>query len=176
MEPSPSPVETATRLYAALSAGNLELIRTLDHPDVVRDFVPIGEFRGVDASQDFYAELLAAFPDFDITVLHTIGAVDQAVVEWKATGTFSGRPFQRVRATGSPVELRGCDVLRFEAGKLRHATTYYDGLAFARQIGLLPKEGSAADKAMTAAFNARTDVRDRIRSRAARSKAHRAGP
>jgi ketosteroid isomerase-like protein len=171
MEPSTSPVETATRAMAALSEGNLELLRTLDHPEVVRDFVAIGEFRGVDACQAFFAELLAAFPDLDITVLHTVGDIDQAVVQWRVTGTFTGRPFQGVRATGSPVELRGCDVIRTEAGRLRHVTVYYDGLAFARQIGLLPKEGSAADKAMTAAFNARTDVRDRIRSRA-RSRAH----
>jgi hypothetical protein len=55
--------------------------------------------------------------------------------------------------------------MRFEEGRLKHNTIYYDGLGFARQIGLLPKAGSGADKAMTAAFNAGTEVRAQIRQR-----------
>lgn len=74
----------------------------------------------------------------------------------------SGAPFQGIHPTGRSVELRGCDVFRVEDGKIRRNTIYYDGLAFARQIGLLPREGSATDKAMTAAFNASTDIRARL--------------
>lgn len=166
MDPTSSPVDVATRLFAALRQQDLDLIRTLDHPDVVRDFVAIGEFRGVDASQAFFTELFAAFPDFDIEVVHITGDADHAVVQWQATGTFTGSPFQAVHATGRPIQLRGCDVMRFDEGKLKHNTVYYDGLGFARQIGLLPREGSAADKAMTVAFNSSTDLRRRIRSRA----------
>ena len=54
-------------------------------------------------------------------------------------------------------------MLKFEDGLLKENTIYYDGLGFARQIGMLPREGSSADKAMTAAFNAGTDVRARLR-------------
>jgi hypothetical protein len=50
-----------------------------------------------------------------------------------------------------------------EQGKLKHNTIYYDGLAFARQIGMLPREGTLADKAMTTAFNARTDAIRKLR-------------
>lgn len=166
MEPTASPTQVATRIAAALRERNLDLIRDLDHPDVVRDFVAIRVFRGVDACQDFFAELLAAFPDFDIAIMHLIADGDQVVMQWLATGTFAGSPFQGIHATGRHVELRGCDVMRFDQGRLRHNTVYYDGLDFARQIGLLPREGSAQDKALTAAFNASTDVRTRIRSRA----------
>ena len=48
--------------------------------------------------------------------------------------------------------------MRFEDGLLKHNTVYYDGLALARQIGLLPSEGSRTDRALQAAFNARTDT------------------
>lgn len=109
--------------------------------------------------------LFAALPDFDIEVVHITGDADHAVVQWEATGTFTGRPFQAVHATGRPIQLRGCDVMHFEEGKLKHNTVYYDGLGFARQIGLLPRAGSAADKAMTAAFNASIDLRSRAKSR-----------
>lgn len=57
---------------------------------------------------------------------------------------------------------RGRRRARLGATGVRHNTIYYDGLAFARQIGLLPREGSATDKAMTAAFNASTDIRARL--------------
>jgi steroid delta-isomerase-like uncharacterized protein len=111
----------------------------------------------------FFADLFAAFPDFDIEVVHLVGDESSAVIQWRARGTFTGSPFQGVHATGRAVDLRGCDVMEFDDGRLRHNTIYYDGLAFARQIGMLPREGSSADKAMTAAFNAGVDVRSRLR-------------
>jgi steroid delta-isomerase-like uncharacterized protein len=166
VEQAVSPAEVATRLFAALRQRDLDLIRTLDHPDVVRDFIAIAEFRGVDACQNFFTELLGAFPDFDIEVEHLANDGDHVVAQWRAAGTFAGTPFQGVHATGRPVRLRGCDVMHFDQGRLKKTTVYYDGLGFARQIGLLPKEGSAGDKALTTAFNAGTDLRTRVRSRA----------
>jgi steroid delta-isomerase-like uncharacterized protein len=166
MQAALSPPEVATRLFAALRERDLGLIRTLDHPDVVRDFVAIAEFRGVDACQEFYREMLGAFPDFDIEVGRIISDGDDVVAQWLATGTFSGTPFQGVHATGRRVELRGCEVMHFDQGRLAKSTVYYDGLGFARQIGLLPAEGSAGDKALTATFNAGTDLRARLRTRA----------
>ena len=41
----------------------------------------------------------------------------------------------------------------FEDNFLRRNDVYYDALSFARQIGLLPSEGSLPDRGMTAAFN-----------------------
>lgn len=61
--------------------------------------------------------------------------------------------------------MRGCDVMKFDDGKLKSNTIYHDGLAFARQIGMLPREGSPADKAITTAFNASTDVKARLSQR-----------
>jgi hypothetical protein len=49
--------------------------------------------------------------------------------------------------------------MRFEDGRLRHNTIHYDGASFARDIGLLPAQGSAAERGMTALFNAATGVR-----------------
>jgi hypothetical protein len=54
--------------------------------------------------------------------------------------------------------------MRFEGQTLRH-NIYYDGLAFARQIGMLPTADSAGDRAMVAAFNAATRARQVVRSR-----------
>ena len=115
MEAELSPHEVASRLFAALRERDLGLIRTLDHPDVVRDFVAIAEFRGVDACQEFYTEMLAAFPDFDIEVERIVRDGDDVVAQWLATGTFSGRPSEECtrRGAGSSfADARSCTSTR----------------------------------------------------------------
>jgi hypothetical protein len=54
------------------------------------------------------------------------------------------------------VELRGVDFFEVEDGLLRRNTVFYDGASFARQIGMLPREGSLADRAMLRLFNLKT--------------------
>jgi hypothetical protein len=44
-------------------------------------------------------------------------------------------------------------------------TAYYDGMTFAREIGMLPPRDSQAERAMFAAFNAVTRVRERLAAR-----------
>ncbi len=44
-------------------------------------------------------------------------------------------------------------------------SVYYDQLTFARQIGMLPPEGSGGDRLMTGAFNLVTKGRTTIRAR-----------
>jgi hypothetical protein len=53
--------------------------------------------------------------------------------------------------------------MEFEDGLLRYNTVYYDGLAFARQIGLLPPAGSRRDKAIMGGFNALTKLKSALR-------------
>jgi hypothetical protein len=40
---------------------------------------------------------------------------------------------------------------------------WYDGATFARQVGMLPTAGSAADRATLAAFNAAARLRRRVK-------------
>ena len=158
-----TPREVAIAIFDALNRHDLDTVMALDHTDVVDDFVAVGVFDGALAVRAFFTEIFAAMPDFALEVLGLVCDDEHAVVQWRATGTFTGTPFRGIHATGRNIELRGVDVMRFEQGKLKHNTIYYDGLAFARHIGMLPREGSLPDKAMTAAFNARTDVIGKLR-------------
>lgn len=54
------------------------------------------------------------------------------------------------------------DVMEIADGLVRHNTIYYDGASFARQIGMLPRAHSMADRAMTSTFNAVIRVRHRL--------------
>ena len=151
-----TPEDIARSVFEAVSNHNLDVLREQVPPDGVDDFVPVGEFRGPDAIRGFFAEIFAAFPDFNITIDRIVSAGSTAVVQWHLSGTFTGGAFQGIHPTGRRVELRGVDVMDIADGKVRHNTSYFDGAAMARQIGMLPRQDSAADRAFLAAFNART--------------------
>src|SRR5579872_249957 len=159
----PKPVEVARAIFDALAKKDLDAAFEFVGEDAIDDFVAIGRFEGKVAIRGFFDELLAAFPDFEITVDQIVGDRGHAVVQWHAAGAFTGGPFQGIEPTGKHAEIRGVDVMEIASGKVQHNTIYYDGAAFARQIGLLPGAGSAADKVMLSGFNAATRLRKAIR-------------
>jgi steroid delta-isomerase-like uncharacterized protein len=137
-------------------ARDLDQIVAPSHPDdYLDDFVAIGEFRGRDAVRGFFAEIFAAFPDFEFTVERVVGDDQTVAVKWHAEATFTGGRFQGIEPTGRPVLIRGCDFFEIEDGSIRRNTIFYDGAAFARQIGMLPAKDSFADRAMQRLFNAK---------------------
>jgi steroid delta-isomerase-like uncharacterized protein len=161
-------VETSTRSAREAALASFEGARNRDldaivapaHPDgYVDDFVAIGEFEGVDAVREFFAELFAAMPDFDLTIERVVADERTAVVKWNARATFTSAPFQGIQPTGRPVELRGVDFFEVEDGMIRRNTVFYDGASFARQIGMLPPQGSLAEQVMRGLFNLKTRVR-----------------
>lgn len=150
--------------FEAVAAKDLDALQGAWHEDVEEDFVALEPIRGKEAATAFFAEFFAAMPDMEFTV-ERVMSVDEntAIGEWSLRGTFNGGPFQGIEATGREIALRGVDVMEFEDELLRRNTIYYDGLRFARQVGLLPSEGSAADRAMLAAFNTLSKRKSRLR-------------
>jgi steroid delta-isomerase-like uncharacterized protein len=158
--------ELMRRAFEALAARDLDALSTPWDERTLDVFVALGlEVVGRDALRDFFAEMFAAVPDLDF-VVEEIHDVDESVAvgQWHLTGTFSGGPFQGIEPTGRRIEIRGIDVMRFEDGVLRRNDVYYDGLAFARQIGLLPAADSVADRGMLSAFNTLTKVKRGVRT------------
>jgi steroid delta-isomerase-like uncharacterized protein len=127
--------------------------------DGVADFVPLGPVRGREEIVAFFRELFVAVPDLESTVTRVVAGESQAAVEWRMTGHFTGGPFQGVDPTGRRVDIRGLDLVEIDDGEIVGITAYYDGMTFARQIGLMPPENSSAENAMKSAFNAATKVR-----------------
>ena len=156
-----TPAEVAHGLFDAVIAKDADAIAAYGAPGYVDDFVAIGEFRGHDEVRAFFRELFTAVPDFDLVVERIVADDSSAVVQWQARGTFSGGAFQGIRPTGRRVHIRGVDVIEVRDGLIRHNTIYYDGATFARQIGMLPAQGSRLDKAMIVAFNSTTRLRSR---------------
>jgi steroid delta-isomerase-like uncharacterized protein len=135
--------------------------------DGVEDVVPVGLMRGRDELQEFSASIFAAMPDARTTVSRLVAGEQSCAVEWRLEGTFDGAPFMGLEPTGKHVEIRGFDLLELEDGELVSNTAYFDGAAFARQIGMLPADGSGTDRAMRSAFNAVTKLRRAVAERRA---------
>jgi steroid delta-isomerase-like uncharacterized protein len=93
---------------------------------------------------------------------------ERVTVRWRMTGTFSGAPYLGIEPTGRSIDLRGMDLIDAEDGKVAGNNIYYDQLTFARQIGMLPREGSLGDRLMTGGFNLATKGRAKVQERSRR--------
>lgn len=133
--------------------------------DGVEDVVPIGVIRGREELRSFLSELFAAMPDASTTITKLIAGERDCAVEWRLEGTFNGAPFMGIEPTGSRVELREVSVVELKDGQIVGITAYFDGASFARQIRMLPPDGSGADRAMKSAFNALTKLRRAVAER-----------
>jgi steroid delta-isomerase-like uncharacterized protein len=130
--------------------------------DIVEVF-PTGTLTGRQQVRDYFAETFAAIPDFHMEAQRIAGDDETVFVKWFLTGTFSGAPWMGIEPTGSRIELHGMDCFTVRDGLVVHNHVIYDSASFARQIGMLPAEGSAPDRGMQAAFNVRTRLRKRLR-------------
>jgi steroid delta-isomerase-like uncharacterized protein len=134
--------------------------------DSVDHFVAAGQtLTGAPALATWFTGLFAAVLDWKMTVENVVAdGQGQVAVQWTGSGHFTGAAFLGIEPTGRRIELQGCDVIRLDAeGRFAANTVYYDGAAFARQVGLLPSRGSSTDRLMTKAFNAVTRIRRRLR-------------
>jgi steroid delta-isomerase-like uncharacterized protein len=154
--------ELARGFFEHVGSRDVEGMARYWDDESVDDFIVLGPVRGKEALSDFFREFFGAFPDAEFELERITAEGDTAAVQYRFTGTFSGDSFQGIKATGKPVEFRGTDIITFVGEKVRMNSVYYDGLSFARQIGMMPPEDSTADKAMTGAFNALTDLRNRL--------------
>jgi steroid delta-isomerase-like uncharacterized protein len=153
-------VEAHARSYFdAIANRDTRAMKSHWRADGVDDLVPHGVLRGHGEIAAFFSELFAAVPDLETTVTRVVAGEREAAVEWRMTGHFSGGPFQGIDPTGRRIEMRGLDLLEIEDGAIVGNTAYYDGMSFARQIGLMPPEDSGAERAMKSAFNTATRAR-----------------
>jgi len=120
--------------------------------------------RGPVELKAWFTAQFAAMPDWRMEITNIVDdGAGQLAVQWIGTGTFTGAPWLGLQPTGRRLVFNGCDVIRMSPdGKMDNTTVYFDGAAFARQVGMLPAAGSAGDRVVTTAFNGLTRLRRRI--------------
>jgi steroid delta-isomerase-like uncharacterized protein len=159
-------VEERVRSYfEAMDRRDVRAMSEYWRDDGVEDIVPVGLLRGKEELRAFLEATFAAVPDARTTVGRIVAGESSCAVEWRLEGTFDGAVFMDIEPTGRHVEIRGFDLLELEDGQIVSNTAYYDGASFARQIGMLPLDGSGADRAMKSAFNAVTKLRRAVAER-----------
>ena len=135
-------VEGATAMWAA---GGREHVRgqvDVLAPEGVREFI---------------GELVGALGDLNMQVVSTTTEGERCGVQWRMTGTFAGPGrFAGVAPTGNPIVLEGFDLLTVRDGLIQSNDAFTDSMTFARQIGMMPPQGSAAEQRLTGAFNVKT--------------------
>jgi steroid delta-isomerase-like uncharacterized protein len=159
--PYATPLEVSARAVDALNGHDLDHLRSLLADDVIEHIVPVGIYDGPHAVLAYHKEMFAAAPDLRVDVTHIAAAGDAVLVAWELNATFTGAPFQGLRPNGRRVRLEGASTHVVRDGRLASAQVIYDGASFARQVGMLPIRGSAADRAMIAVVNLRTRLQAR---------------
>lgn len=158
-----SPQAVISDYFEALTRHDLDAIAARWSPEGVAHIAGRADAVGPDGVRAYWAELFAACPDLRFTVTQTVAEGDRVGVQWAATGTFSGSGrFQGIEPTGARLELEGMDIFRLRDGLLVREDAYTDGATFARQIGMLPSQGSTAEQRMTRAFNGQARFRRRV--------------
>lgn len=143
--------------FAALARHDADAMAELWAPDGVDHIAGQGDAVGPAGVREYFSALFTAFPDLALEVRSTVDQGDCTAVHWTATGTMLGSLWG-VAPTGARVELEGIDVLRVRDAKIVRNDAVPDALSVARQIGLLPAGGSAAERRLFGAFNAGTRV------------------
>ena len=151
-----SDLDVARSYFEAIARQDLDAALGCWRSGGVDHLAPVGRLRVPDELRAYFEGLFASFPDFRYEVLDTVGETAKIAVWWRAAGTFTGRPYTGINATGARVEAEGIDLVRVEDGVIVGLDSYWDDGAVARQIGLLPARGSAQERGLVGLFNLRT--------------------
>jgi steroid delta-isomerase-like uncharacterized protein len=117
----------------------------------------------------WFGDLFRAFPDFEFEIVEIVASGEKAAVRWRAGGSFDGdTPFEGLQPNGARVAVQGCDVLSVRDGRIQRNDAYMNGAEMMRQLGALPPQGSAAERATLAALNLKTRLLAGLRRRQTR--------
>ena len=132
-------LERYVELY---NAGDLDGVMDLYAEDSVQ-LMPDGTFEGCSTIHDRLAKELAGFSDIAHRYVSYVEQGDAFADEWVFVGTHTG-PLAlpdgtELPPTGKRVEVKGMELVRVRDGKIVVDNPYYDNLAVAAQLGLLPQ-------------------------------------
>ncbi|HUG36118.1 MAG TPA: ester cyclase [Candidatus Limnocylindrales bacterium] len=151
------PTTVARAYFEAIAARDIDAAAALWEPGSTDRLVGMAEFRVPGEFKQWFSQLFSAFPDFRFEVLSIAASKENAAVRWKATGTFNGTArFEGMTPNGAWIEVEGCDMMTIKDGKIVENHGYMNATDVARQLGAMPPAGSAAERGMVGAVNAKT--------------------
>jgi steroid delta-isomerase-like uncharacterized protein len=129
------------RYVELYNAGDLDGVMDLYAEDAVQN-MPDGTFEGRSTIRERLAQELNGFTDVNHTVRSFIEEGDTFADEWTFAGTHT-RPFllpdgAELPPTGKRVEIEGMEFVQVRDGKVLINTLYYDNMAVAVKLGVVP--------------------------------------
>lgn len=159
-------------LFEAFNDGDLDRAAGLVSDDFELVDVATGlTFQGPEGCRAWLQTFLTALPDARTEIVNVFAEADRVATEHVGRGTQTGplvTPGGTIPATGRNVELRIAEIYELRDGKITRLYAYYDGATLMRQLGLLPPQGSARERAMTAFMGISVKAKRALRRRAAR--------
>jgi glyoxylase-like metal-dependent hydrolase (beta-lactamase superfamily II)/ketosteroid isomerase-like protein len=145
------------RYFEAIDSGDVDGAVALWAPGAREYIYGRLDVQAPEGVRQFVASMHGAIPDLRMDVLSTTTEGERCVVHWRMTGTFAGpEGFDGIAPTGTPLKLEGLDMFTVRDGLIQSNEAFTDSMTFARQIGMMPPQGSSAEARMTSAFNAKT--------------------
>ncbi len=143
--------EWSGRWLAAWNAQEVEAIVSMCGDDLELDDPALPEaVHGQGGIRAFATDTFATFPDLRLEALEPPCPSRGRAGAWfpyRMTGTMSGhwRPLD-IAPTGAAIDFRGVTEWRFRGELLVRWDTIYDNLEGARQMGIVPRQGSRGDR------------------------------
>jgi steroid delta-isomerase-like uncharacterized protein len=154
-----TPEQVVSHFLDAFGRHDVEAIGRLCADDIVELLPGTPPLEGIDNELAFISGLLAAFPDMEIEVTRLM-AIDQVVAAaWTRRGSFTGADFQGLPANGARVDSPAAGFFEIENGLIKRLTVYADMNKFGRDLGLVPPEGSSAERLALGMFRARVRIK-----------------
>jgi steroid delta-isomerase-like uncharacterized protein len=155
--------EVGRAYFQAVADRDVDAMAACWEPGCIDELHGVASLRAPEGVREWFANTFRAVPDFQMRVIDLIASGDKVAVRWHMTGTFSGdAKFEGAIATGEKIDITGCDVLTVRDGKITHNDAYMNGMQLARQLGMLPPQGSGQERAMVGAVNAKTRLARRL--------------
>jgi predicted ester cyclase len=149
--------QVAKAYFGAFVDRDFEAAAALWRPGCKDHLHGLAELTAPDGVKQYFGAMVDAIPDFDFEILELAASGQNAACRWRVTGTFTGPGrFQGLAPTGHRIVMEGCDMLKVSGGEIVANHAYTNAAELAQQLGLLPKQGTSADRAVTGAFNAKT--------------------
>jgi steroid delta-isomerase-like uncharacterized protein len=147
--------------FDRINDHDVEPLKQFWTPETLEHF-PDRTCKGADEIAAYFEDTFKAVPDLRMDVVSLAEQNDDVFVQWHLTGTHEGT-LLGIEATGKRLGIDGIDHFVIRDGRVISNFIKVDQLDYARQLGMMPPDGSAGDKAFKGAFNLKTRLTKKLR-------------
>ena len=118
------------KFFESMSSGDIDSAMSVMHDNCVNHDMGTGQvMEGLDENRADMENWTNTFSDMKVEVLNHVESGDTVVTEMKMSGVNTGDmempDGSKIPATGKSIEMNGCQVAKFQDGKIIKATQYY---------------------------------------------------